>query len=576
MPDWFYRTVAQKALFSLPGETGRALALGVIGALGKSVAGRRVIGFMGHMEPDPSLAVDVAGDRFLSPVGLGWRVDPARKATRALAQFGVGCIEVLDTGFRDTRRDGRDALVDGEWIPASLSGGAEETVLLKRSRGVDGNETLQLPSGAELPVYAIDHPPFARRGASEAGAVLQIGSPVGNGRWKVPNGLPSEAAERVSQWRRALPEGAALVVTGGAGEPEDVLKLIDAGADLALIDTGLIFQGPGLVKRCNQALTRRRSTGAQSVGTSVPLFQQAWVWAAAIGISLFVGGIAALWLAATRVLLPYDEHFLGLSAAELQQRLPLLFDFMAHDRATLAGSMLGLGWMYSKIAVHGVRGGEHGARTAVAASALVGFATFFAFFGFGYFDTLHAFVALALMQLTIQVLVGSEGGSAQPVKAVIDNEDSAWRRAQWAQLLWIVHSVGLLGAGLTILTIGMTSVFVSEDLSFLCMTADQARSLDARLIGVVAHDRATLGGMLLASGVAMLLTTLWLFRRGARWIWSAILGLGVPAYAAAIGIHFWVGYIDWRHLAPAFAGLLLWAAGLFLSRRYLLDPSANP
>ena len=46
MPDWFYRTVAQRVLFALPDETGRAVALGVIGGLGKSACGRALIEFM--------------------------------------------------------------------------------------------------------------------------------------------------------------------------------------------------------------------------------------------------------------------------------------------------------------------------------------------------------------------------------------------------------------------------------------------------------------------------------------------------------------------------------------------------
>ena len=100
MPDWFYRTVAQRALFVLPDTTGRAVALGVIGALGRSAAGGAIIDFMGHMAPDPRLAVQVAGQEFSSPMVLGWRVDPGLRATRGLARFGAGAIEVLAEGGR--------------------------------------------------------------------------------------------------------------------------------------------------------------------------------------------------------------------------------------------------------------------------------------------------------------------------------------------------------------------------------------------------------------------------------------------------------------------------------------------
>jgi dihydroorotate dehydrogenase len=93
--------------------------------------------------------------------------------------------------------------------------------------------------------------------------------------------------------------------------------------------------------------------------------------------------------------------------------------------------------------------------------------------------------------------------------------------------------------------------------------------LGERVISVVAHDRATLGGMLWAAGVGMLLPVLWCYRRGAAWVWWAVAGLGAPAYAAALGMHAWVGYTDWRHIVPALAGLVLWAGGLALSGGYL-------
>jgi dihydroorotate dehydrogenase len=92
-------------------------------------------------------------------------------------------------------------------------------------------------------------------------------------------------------------------------------------------------------------------------------------------------------------------------------------------------------------------------------------------------------------------------------------------------------------------------------------------------MGVVAHDRATLGGMLLASGVAMLLPVLWCFRRGEGWLWRSIAGLGLPAYGAALGIHVAVGYLDWRHMVPALAGLVLWVGGLALTAGYLRKPA---
>ncbi len=569
MPDWVYRTVARRALFSIPDEAGRAVALGVIGTLGRNAAGRAVIEFMGHMKPDRRLEVRIDGMEFPSPIGLGWRVDPEQRAARGLSHFGVGCIEQWIGPRRRVRRDGDEALCDGASMDDSGGGEAPRDPVLLLRRRIDpiAGEVVQLPNGTELRVRACDDRPRADEYNDLHGVVLQVGTRLSTGGWRVPSRMPDGLPDLVREWRKALPAEAPLILAGGVACPSEARTLVEAGASLVLLDAGMVFRGPGLAKRCNEALVSCGSA-VEEAGRNVSLFRRAWFWAGALGAALAAGGGATLVLAATRVLLPYDEHYLGVSAESLQRGAPLLFAFMAHDRGTLAGTMLGLGALYIILGAHGIRRGKHGAKTAVIASALTGFASFFAFFGFGYFDTLHAFVAAVLFQLTVQIMVSEEGG-ASPSRGGADIEDAAWRRAQWGQLLWVVHAIGLLGAGAVILAIGMTSVFVSEDLNFLCLSVQQAQALDGRMIAVVAHDRATLGGMLLAAGIAMLLPVLWCFGRGEKWLWWAVAGLGAPAYAAALGVHFWVGYTDSRHLVPAFVGLALWLGGLLFSRSYL-------
>ena len=151
------------------------------------------------------------------------------------------------------------------------------------------------------------------------------------------------------------------------------------------------------------------------------------------------------------------------------------------------------------------------------------------------------------------------------------NETRAWRRGQWGQLLLVIHSVGLLGAGILIASIGVRDVLVAEDLSYLGTTLDFLRGANPKVIPLVAHDRATLGGMLIASGLIYLLASLWGLRRGAAWLWHSFLWSGLAAYAAAIGVHYVVGYVNVRHLLPAFAGLGLLLCGLFCSRAWCLD-----
>jgi dihydroorotate dehydrogenase len=65
------------------------------------------------------------------------------------------------------------------------------------------------------------------------------------------------------------------------------------------------------------------------------------------------------------------------------------------------------------------------------------------------------------------------------------------------------------------------------------------------------------------------LSALWGYRQGRRWLWWTYLAAGMPAYAAAIGVHLVVGYIDLWHLAPAFSGAAVFALGLALSYPHL-------
>jgi hypothetical protein len=100
-------------------------------------------------------------------------------------------------------------------------------------------------------------------------------------------------------------------------------------------------------------------------------------------------------------------------------------------------------------------------------------------------------------------------------------------------------------------------------------TATALSAAYARIIPLVAHDRATLGGMLLSAGWLFLLPALWGFRRGSWWLWWGLLIGGVISYAAGIGVHYAVGYLSVKHLLPAFGGLALMLVGLTLSYQYL-------
>ena len=208
---------------------------------------------------------------------------------------------------------------------------------------------------------------------------------------------------------------------------------------------------------------------------------------------MLAGGTIALVIAATRVVLPYDEQFVGMGRDALEQINPRLLPFMAHDRVALAGTMMTIGVMYSGLAWYGVRRGAHWALVAVEGSAFAGFASFFLFLGFGYFDPFHAFVTSALLQL---LLLGVHSRLAPPAALPPPDlhDDSRWRRSQWGQLLFVVQASAFIVAGLVISCVGVTAVFVPEDLHYMQTSAHTLELWNPRLLALIAHDRTVSAG----------------------------------------------------------------------------------
>jgi dihydroorotate dehydrogenase len=428
---------------------------------------------------------------------------------------------------------------------------------------------------ADLDAAAVDRLVGAARAAG-VGAVVVDGSVQAKPAGRLV-GLPAREAALAQVRHLRGRWGAALVVIGAGGvhDPADALELRAAGADLVQLDSGLVYTGPGLPKRVNDTLLfaeARPAPRAPEEEAAERPSERSWFWAALMGAGMLFGSVLALVVASTRVVLPYDESLAGMTRDELGAVNPRLLAFMAHDRVSLAGTMIAIGVLYLGLALGGMRRGLHWAKAAVCASAFTGFGSFFLFLCFGYFDPFHAFVTAVLFQfllLTLHCRLGAPGPAAPPLLRA----DRAWRWSQWGQFLFVLQGCGLLGAGLAITTIGATSVFVPEDLEFMRTTAEALRAANPRLVPLIAHDRATFGGMLLAGGLVVLLTALWGFRPGDRWLWWALLAAGPPAYTAAIGVHLVVHYTNLRHLAPPAAGTVLFVLGLALSYPSLCRPN---
>lgn len=590
MPDWSYRTLLRPILLSLGPERARRLATTTLATLTRLPLGLAGIDFLGHMRADTRLRLHAGGVDFAGPVALGSLIDPAGQAAGAFARFGTGLIEVgpvaakangvtpawrVDIENRSVSCP-EEQVVAVDDVAASLGRIKSAVPFCIRIAGDDPVEARRIaerlaPHAALFSVEmnavaaAINdlRPVLLRVSATSATPVDPAGLA---GVWIY--GRAADGVARVKALRASLPRDA-IIIASGVTAPDDLRRLRDAGADVGCVDEGLIVSGPGLVKRCNEALLSS-APAEEPEPLSLDAARRAWFWALLLGAAMFAGGVLAIGIASTRIVLPYDESMAGMSRAQINALNPRVLAFMSHDRVSLAGAMLSIGILYSALAWFGVRRGAHWAHVTVLTSAIVGFFSFFFFLGFGYFDPFHAFVTAVLTQFTLLCMT-MHPSPPQPPPAEW-TETAAWRRGQWGQLLFILMGAGITGAGCVISFIGCTSVFVETDLEFMRTTAAQLHASYERLVPLVAHDRASLGGMLLANGVAIWLSAQWGFRKGAKWLWVAFALAGNIAFASAIVVHFIVGYHSPLHLAPAFAGWGVWNLALLLTHGWLAAP----
>lgn len=626
MPDWSYRTVFRPLLFRLPAGTGRDLALASIGAIAALPGGRHVIEFMGHMRPARPLRRRLGDLEIDAPVGLAPGIDPRFVGLNGLARFGFGFIEigpVTVAPVPELRTCRDDATESIDLMPADANPGLaaiadavrrlrppRPAIIVRLAAAAGNGEDRSVIDvlGPEAAAFAVPLPPGddpasitswtarVRRVVTLAAGrpvlvVVPANAPdrvvdlIDSGRTAGAGGaivgraeFPDRAQmgrawlDAAATWTRRLRErfGPDACVIGSAGihAPADAERLLAAGANLVALESGLVFTGPGLAKRCNELVLLPDLAANPPPGAEAAPLRQRWPWAFVIGASLFVGGLLALAIACTRVVMPYDEAMSGLSRMRIGAISPRLLPFMTHDRVSLAGAMLGVGILFAGLSWFAIRRGQHWAERAVIVPALIGFFSFFSFLGFGYFDPLHAFVTTILFQFLLLAIVGQPGrltpcGSADRVN------DAAWLRCQWGQLGFVTHGGLLLVAGIVITIISMTTVFVPEDLAYLQLCAADLSAVPG-LVPLVAHDRGTFGGMLMVAGLTMLLAALWGVRRGERWLWWTLVVAGTVGYAVAIAVHHAVDYVDVWHLAPAYGGLaLLWLSAA-ASRGFLI------
>jgi hypothetical protein len=256
-----------------------------------------------------------------------------------------------------------------------------------------------------------------------------------------------------------------------------------------------------------------------------------------LALGLVVAGLVVIVLGVTGHFLPHDEAYLGMTARELCELHECrIVHFMIHDRVSFGGYC----WLAQQRAAW--------AWWTLLVSGIAGFLSFFTYLGYGYLDTWHGLAWLGLLPLFI-------GG----MSLSRPRECRLRAPAPRGRLLLLATAVGLVGGGLTIMVVGMTCVFVPQDLAYMDLNVEDLEALNPRLVPLIAHDRAGFGGAVCCCGITLLLC-LW-FGQPPRWLLALV---GIVGFGTAIGIHPAIGYTDVVHLGPAVLGAVSYLAGACL------------
>ncbi len=202
-------------------------------------------------------------------------------------------------------------------------------------------------------------------------------------------------------------------------------------------------------------------------------------------VLLVESGAFAIFQAATGNFLPHDTVYLGMTASELCARQGCrILHFMIHDRVSFGGVLVAIGVLYLWLSLFPLRRRESWAWWALAFSSLTGFLSFLSYLGYGYLDTWHGAATLALAPLFV---VGLARTRRLRRNTVAPNLVDLRSGRGLGRALLLLSSIGISAAGLTITIVGMTSVFVPQDLEFIGMTRAAVSAINPHLVPLIAH-----------------------------------------------------------------------------------------
>jgi len=202
-------------------------------------------------------------------------------------------------------------------------------------------------------------------------------------------------------------------------------------------------------------------------------------------MALLASGGFAVFLAVRREFLPHDVAFLGMTATELCAIAECrIVGFMFHDRVAFGGTLIAIAILYLWLALFPLRQRLAWAWWSFCASGVLGFGSFLAYLSYGYLDSWHGTATLFLLPLFIGGLILTRPLAVSPSTGWLTSDEgrrasTSMRAGRW---LLVATGAGIALAGMVILYLGSTEVFVAEDLGFMGVTRAALDTANARLV----------------------------------------------------------------------------------------------
>ncbi|OEH94410.1 dihydroorotate dehydrogenase [Bacillus solimangrovi] len=585
MPDWSYHIIFKPMLTKLSPYTSREFIHRGMNAIASLPVGSHIINFLGREECSPLLEKQLDGVKYNNPVGLSGKIDPLLSGTKAFSHLGFGFIEIgpitmkpsLNAQLPIINREDKQIHFPCKHESIGLETTIDKLTTIKKKQPlfmrISGSKAEIFTMIQELDSYADGYiiesydPSYVTLTSKPIYVVVPSNEKTETlvNLFHTFSGVIIDGDSFIEilnsvQRLKKIDSSKTILTSGGIHEPDQALQLLNAGADLVMLVDGYVFSGPGLTKRINEALLNRVEQ------PSLP--QKGWKSYWIFGLLIFLGGLLALLFSLTTIILPYDELFLNTKKENLWNFNDRIMLFMAHDRMTLAGTMISGGIVYMNLAKNGIRRKLKWSKQVTDIAAIIGFLGIFLFIGYGYFDWLHLVFWITLLPFYIYGFYQTRNVQGTPTSTNLKNH-RAWQMSLLGQFLFVLLGFSFVFGGIIISIYGVTSVFVPTDLLYICMSIDQLQSFNENLLSLIAHDRAGFGSALLSVGLLVLMIALWGYQQGNKWVWWTFFIGGLPAFITAIYVHFAIGYTTFIHLLPAYFAFIVYICGLIVSYSYL-------